>query len=150
MTGVPPQLNVITLGARDFAAQRDFYKGLGWEMVVDLSDFAAFQLRGALLTLYPLDLLAKDAQAEEAAPLAGLRGFTLAIIVDTPAEVDQAIEAARTAGARISKEPVDAREFTGRSSYFADPEDNFWEVVYVEAGGPMSRAVERATGGETG
>lgn len=146
MGQVPPHLHVVTLGARDFDALRDFYKGLGWKAVVDLDDFAAFQLRGAVLSLYPLDLLAADAKAREAAPTSGLRGFTLAIVVDSFEEVDQVIDAARAAGARISKEPVDATEFEGRSAYFADPEDNFWEVVCVGPEGPMSSAVRRATG----
>jgi catechol 2,3-dioxygenase-like lactoylglutathione lyase family enzyme len=135
----------VTLGARDLPRLRDFYRGLGWEQVVDLEDFAAFQMRGALLTLFPLDRLADDARAEAAAPPSGLRGFTLAMVVDQPEEVDATIEAARAAGARIAKEPVDATEFEGRSAYFADPEDNFWEVVRVDPDGPMARAAARAS-----
>ncbi len=142
---IPAQLNVVTLGAREFATLRDFYRGLGWPQVVDLDDFAAFQMQGAVLTLFPLEQLAADARATAAAPERGMRGFTLAIVVDEPGKVDETIAAVREAGGRIAKEPVDAEEFVGRSSYFTDPEDNFWEVVYVDAGSRMAGAVRRAT-----
>jgi hypothetical protein len=50
--------------------------------------------------------------------------------VETREGVDQAVEAARSAGATILKEPVDA-EWGGRSGYFADPEGNAWEVAWL-------------------
>jgi catechol 2,3-dioxygenase-like lactoylglutathione lyase family enzyme len=147
---IPARLNVVTLGARDFSRLRDFYRGFGWEMVVDLDNFAAFQMQGAVLTLFPLDELAADAHATAAAPEHGMRGFSMAIVVHEPSEVDAAIAAARAAGARIAKEPVEAKEFEGRSSYFADPENNFWEVVCVDSDSRMAQAVRRATGNQPG
>jgi uncharacterized protein len=141
---IPSKLTVVTLGARDLDRLRRFYVDLGWSAGVSLDDFAAFEMRGAVLALFPVDKLAADGRVEPAAPEAGI-GFSLAINVDRRDEVDKVIEAARGAGARITKEPVDAEEFEGRSAYFADPEDNYWEVVWLE-GGIVREMVRRATG----
>lgn len=117
-------------------------------MAIEAKDFCAFQLRGALLALFPRDKLAADGQAEAAAPAQGMRGFTLGINVDRPEQVDEAIVAAANAGATITKPPTDPEEFEGRHAYFADPEENYWEVVYLKGHGFGQQAVERALGGQ--
>jgi uncharacterized protein len=142
---VPARVSVITLGARDIELLRDFYRGLGWTLAADLDDFAAFLTRGAVLTLYPLEALGRDAQVSPAPATKGLRGFTLAINVDRREDVDVAMAAAEAAGGRVAKEPVDA-EWGGRSGYFTDPEGNYWEVAWVPPDSRMARALERATG----
>ena len=143
---VPARLNVVTLGARDLARLRNFYAALGWEVAIEAEDFCAFQLRGALLALFPWDKLAADGQAEAAAPAKGMRGFSLGINVDRPEHVDETIAAVRDAGGVISKPPTDPAEFEGRHAYFADPEENYWEVVYLSGDGPGQQAVKRALG----
>lgn len=55
-----PLANVFTLGARNLPALRAFYLRLGWPQVVDDDDFAAFELHGAVLALFPLEKLAAD------------------------------------------------------------------------------------------
>lgn len=142
---IPARAAVITLGARTFSKLRDFYRGLGWPLVVDTDDFAAFGLRGAVLAIFPLEKLAADAQAEPGRPDRGLR-LSLAIVVDRPEQVDTVIESVRGAGARITKEPIDSPLFEGRSAYFADPEDNYWEVVWAPEDNGIVAAVRRATG----
>ena len=133
---VPAQLNVVTLGTRD----------LGWPIAFEAEDFVAFQLRGAVLTLFPLEKLAADGIAEAAAPERGMRGVTLAFTVDRPEQVDEIIAEVEAAGGRVTKPPTDPAEFEGRHAYFADPEDNYWEVVYLASGGAAQEAVRRATG----
>jgi len=59
--------------------------------------------------------------------------------------VDGAMEAAKVAGARIAKPPERA-EWGGYSGYFADPEDNFWEVAWVASDNPVVTAARRAAG----
>lgn len=140
---VPARISVVTLGARDLGALRRFYAGLGWTLAVDLEDFAAFETHGAVLALFSLDELAADARAPAAAPERGLRGFTLAIDVDRPEDVDETIAAVRRSGGRISKEAVEA-EWGGRSAYFADPEENYWEVAWVPPDSRMAAAIGRA------
>ena len=142
---VPARLSVITLGARDLPPLRDFYKRLGWEAAVELEDFAAFRLRGAVLALFPLSELAKDASTSPADCGEGIRGFSLAINVERREDVHETIAAAREAGARIAKEPVDA-DWGGRSGYFTDPEGNYWEVVWLPPDSKVGAAIDAATG----
>jgi catechol 2,3-dioxygenase-like lactoylglutathione lyase family enzyme len=142
---VPSRVTVVTLGARDLDRLRAFYRGLGWALAVDLEGFAAFRTRGAVLTLYPLADLAADGNVRPSAAAEGLRGFTLAINVERPEQVDEVIAAVGEAGGRVTKEPVDA-EWGGRSAYFADPEDNFWEIAWVPDDSRMAAAIRNATG----
>jgi catechol 2,3-dioxygenase-like lactoylglutathione lyase family enzyme len=143
---VPARLSVVTLGARDLARLRSFYCALGWEVAIDAEDFCAFQLRGALLALFPLEKLAADGQAQAAAHARGMRGFSLGINVDRPEQVDEAIAAAENAGATVTKAPSAPAEFEGRHAYFADPEENYWEVVYLGGDGSGQQAIDRALG----
>ena len=144
---VPARLTVVTLGAFDLARLRSFYSALGWEVAIEAEDFCAFQLRGALLALFPREKLAADGQARAAAPARGMRGFSLGINVDRPEQVDEAIAAAENAGATVTKPPSAPAEFGGRHAYFADPEENYWEVVYLRGDGPGQQAIDRALGG---
>lgn len=137
--GLPAYLSVITLGARDLPRLRDFYAGLGWPLIADLDDFAAFQTRGAVLTLYMVEKMLADSGARDT----GHGGFTLAINVEEREQVDEAIAAAREAGARVANEPVDM-EWGGRSGHFADPEDNHWEIAWVPPDSEMAKALLRA------
>jgi predicted lactoylglutathione lyase len=140
----PPLANIVTLGVRDFGAQRDFYRRLGWPQVFDSGDFAVFELRGALLALFPADKLASDARAEPGAG-GGIR-FAIIISVDSPDEVDELADRVRRAGGTLTKEPVDAEFFTGRDAYFADPEGNYWEIAWASGDNPVSAAARRAAG----
>ena len=143
-----PLANVITLGVHDLSAQRAFYRRLGWPQVVDLEDFAAFELRGAVLALFPRDRLAADARSEQSPPLSGI-SLSLGIMAGSPEEVDEIIERAREAGARVTKPGQEAEAFTGRSGYFADPEDNYWEVAWAPPDNPIVSAARRAAASET-
>jgi predicted lactoylglutathione lyase len=131
MSTPAPVANLITIGARDFPKLRDFYRDLGWPQIIDDEDFAAFDLRGLFLALFPIAQLARDGNTEPAPSSRGI-GFTIGIIVDTAKEVDQLTEHMRRAGARVTKEPVDAEFFTGRSAYLCDPEDNYFEVAWAD------------------
>lgn len=137
--------NTITLGVSDFERERAFYRSLGWPQVFDSGDFSVFELGGALLALFPVDKLGADAGAP---PETGRGGIRSSIIVsaETPEDVDALVRRAAAAGARITKPPVDAEFFEGRSAYFADPENNFWEVAWVAGENPVVTAARRAAG----
>jgi predicted lactoylglutathione lyase len=124
---------------------RDFYSALGWRIAAEAEDFCGFELRGAVLALFPWEKLAADGNAEPASPQTVMRGFTLAITVDQPEQVDEIIAEVERAGGRVSKPPSDPEEFEGRHAYFADPEENYWEVAYSAGDGPMMQAIRRAT-----
>ena len=69
MASQPPLANIITLGVHDLARERGFYQQLGWPIVLDSDDFIVFELRGALLALFPLDQLAtRTPKQRRAAP----------------------------------------------------------------------------------
>jgi catechol 2,3-dioxygenase-like lactoylglutathione lyase family enzyme len=130
VTQLPSRLSVVTLGARDLPRLRRFYEGLGWPLLAGSDDgWAGFLLGGVLLTLYPLEALAAEA-APGRTIQAGFAGFTLACNVDTEEQVDIAYAAAIAAGATPIADPV-AREWGGRSAYYADPEDNRWEIAWA-------------------
>jgi predicted lactoylglutathione lyase len=139
---IPARLTVLTVGAHDLPALRDFYKSLRWPIVVDLDDFAAFRTSGAVFTLYAIDQLVADTNAG-AVSGEGFNGVTPAINVDSRDDVDVAIEAARRAGAEVVKPPVDM-EWGGRSGYFADPEGNYWEVAWVPPDTKVAEAIRAA------
>jgi uncharacterized protein len=146
MTSQAPLANLITLGARDFVSLRNFYRNLGWSQIVDDGEFAAFELRGIVLALFPLNQLAHDGNAEPESGSGGIR-FTIGMMVDAADEVDRLTEQMRTAGARVTKEPVDAEFFTGRSAYLCDPEGNYFEIAWADArDNPVLVAARRAAG----
>jgi uncharacterized protein len=120
----------VTLGARDLPRLRRFYEGLGWPLAPGSDDgWAGFLLGGVLLALYPIEALATEAAPGQ--PIrTGFSGITLACNVDAEEQVDAAYAAAIAAGATGLAAPV-GREWGGRSAYFADPEDNRWEIAWA-------------------
>ena len=140
-----PLANTMTLGVRDLAGQRAFYRNLGWCQAFDAEDFAVFELRGVLLALFPLDKLATDAKTHPEMSGGGIRCVQTILVEEAP-QVDEIVERARQAGARTTKEPGEAEFFTGRNAYFADPEDNFWEVAWAASDNPVVIAAHRAAG----
>jgi catechol 2,3-dioxygenase-like lactoylglutathione lyase family enzyme len=138
------QLNVVTLGVRDLPRLRDFYTALGWEVAIEADDFCAFRLGGVFLGLFPWDRLAADGQTRAAPRVDGMRGFSLGINVERPEQVDEIIAAVEKAGAVVTKPPGDPIEFKGRNAYFADPEENYWEVVYLKSGATGQEAIDSA------
>jgi catechol 2,3-dioxygenase-like lactoylglutathione lyase family enzyme len=126
---IPARVSIITLGVHDLAVMRDFYVGLGWVERARYPTFSMFDTGGALLALYPFDMLAEDGRVAADQPQPRYRGFALALNVERHEMVGEVIDELRTKGARITKEPEDA-EWGGRSAYFVDPEDNLWEVAW--------------------
>ena len=139
----PPLANMITLGVQDLARERDFYQRLGWPVVFDTDDFVVFELRGAVLALFPRDQLARDAHAQPA-PLGTGIASSVIITVEQPEDVGELAARAQAAGATLTKEPTDAEFFDGRDAYFADPEGNYWEIAWARGTNPVVAAVRRA------
>ena len=130
MAQVPSRLTVVTLGAHDMPRLRRFYAELGWaELPGSDDEWTGYLLGGALLSLYPIELLAAEA-APDLDGGEGFSGITLACNVDAAEQVDQAYAAALEAGATAVAKPVD-REWGGRSAYIADPEGNRWEIAWA-------------------
>jgi predicted lactoylglutathione lyase len=142
---ITPLANVITLGVQDFERERDFYRALGWPLAFDSDDFVAFELRGLVLTLFPVEKLAADSRAHAEVGHGGIR-FSVIISVDGAEEVDRLADRVRAAGGTFTKPPTDAEFFDGRDAYFSDPEGNYWEIAYAPGDNPVSAASRRAAG----
>ncbi|MGD0083491.1 MAG: VOC family protein [Acidimicrobiales bacterium] len=128
---IPARLSLVTLSATDLPRLRDFYQAMGWRPANSSDEFASFVLGGAVLALYPRELLQSEAAPDLAPPAPGSwSGVTLALNVDHVDEVDEVFDAAIRAGARAVAEPRD-REWGGRSGYIADPEQNRWEIAWA-------------------
>ncbi len=127
---IPARISIVTLGVRDLASMRAFYGGLGWEEGISSEGFAAFKTGGAVLALFPLEELARDANSVVPPGEGGFRGVTLALNVEEKERVDEVVGTVRAVGGRIDKEPIDA-DWGGRSAYFSDPEGNLWEVAWM-------------------
>lgn len=127
---VTQRISLITLGAFDLPKLRAFYKSLGWTEAEFSSDtYASFKTAGVMLTLFPIEELAKDAGVQFTQSVDTFRNVTFAINLDRIEEVDTTIEKIRALGGKILREPSTA-EWGGHTSYFADPENNLWEVAW--------------------
>lgn len=125
---IPAHISLITLGVEDLPAMTGFYQSLGWELSSASTDGVSFFRTGAVaLGLYSAHALAADAGRE--APVAGFRGFSLAINLPAEADVDAALVAAEAAGGTMTRAAARA-DWGGYSGYFADPEGNAWEVAF--------------------
>jgi catechol 2,3-dioxygenase-like lactoylglutathione lyase family enzyme len=125
-----PKISLVTLGASDLNRSIQFYKdGLGFPIRPrkETDDVAFFGLDGTWLSLYPKTKLAEDAMIP--ADGNGFGGITLAHNVATKAEVDEVVQLAVAAGAKLVKQPQEVF-WGGYSGYFADPDGYLWEVAY--------------------
>jgi catechol 2,3-dioxygenase-like lactoylglutathione lyase family enzyme len=130
---IPQHLSIVTVGARDLPALREFYGSWGWQELEGSDDaWCAYDLGGCLLSLYPVDRL-----GEEAAPGVELaegewNGVTFAINFADEDLLRDGFGTAVAAGASVIAEPV-TRFWGGITGYIADPEGNRWELG---TGGP--------------
>ena len=123
------RLNIITLGVGDLKESIEFYGNvLGWKKMDWESDnIAFFKLNGIILSLFPSDDLAKDATVKNDGK--GFKRFTLAYNTRSEQEVDEIILTFEQKGVKIIKQP-EKIFWGGYSGYFADPDDNLWEVAF--------------------
>ena len=130
--GVPQRLSFVTIGVHSMPTLRTFYGAWGWTENEGGSDeYASFDVGGARLALYPVQLLGDEAAPGEDIPAAAQwNGVTFAINVGSKAEVDTAYSEALATGAASIGEPVD-REWGGYSAYVTDPEGNRWELAWA-------------------
>ena len=120
------RVTLITLGVRDLARSRAFYRALGWQPARATEEVSFYQMQGSALALFGLDDLAQDmGQPVEAL---GRGAITLAQNFPTEAEVDAAWEQAVMAGAQAVK-PPQPTAWGGYSAYFADPDGHVWELT---------------------
>lgn len=123
-----PRISLITLGVGDLAAQRAFYRKLGWEeSSASNENVAFFKLRGTILGLWSRASLAEEAGVADDG--GAFRGVTLSQNVGSKEAVDAVLAEAVRAGATVTK-PAGDVFWGGYNGYFADPEGNLWEIAW--------------------
>ncbi|HWP18064.1 MAG TPA: VOC family protein [Burkholderiaceae bacterium] len=130
-----PRITLITLAVDDLKRSLSFYRdGLGLPtpgIVGEEFEHGAvvfFDLEGGTkLALYERDNLAWDTGLSVGARSA--TEFSLGHNVRSIEEVDEVMEQARAAGARVIKE-AGATFWGGYAGYFQDPDGHLWEIAF--------------------
>ena len=130
-----PRITLITLGVDDLERSLAFYRdGLGWAtpgivgQEFEHGSVAFFDLQSGLkFALWARVDLAHDSGivATPSSPT----DFCLAHNVESKEEVDEVMQQAQDAGARIVK-PAGDTFYGGYAGYFQDPDDHLWEVAW--------------------
>lgn len=130
MKALPEQrLSIITVGVKDLAGMIRFYtEVLGFEDRGLMGEVAFFNAGGFVLGLWDEAKLAKDAGVP-ADRQGAFKGFALAFNARSIDEVDGIFARLVEAGVRIPTPPHKSY-WGGYSGYFADPEENVWEVAF--------------------
>ena len=125
---VPSRLTLVTLGVADVARATSFYEALGWQRSsASNDDVSFFQLGAMALSVFGRQALADDATVSSAG--SGFAGVSLAINLESEAEVDRVALEWVACGGTLIKQPH--RVFWGGySGYVADPDGHLWELAH--------------------
>jgi hypothetical protein len=130
-----PRISVITLGVADLERSLSFYRdglGLVTEGIVgreyEHGAVAFFDLSGGLkLAIWAQDDISHDTGLPKH-PVSST-AVTIGHNVIRRQEVDEIIDKAQRAGARIIKPPQETF-YGGYAGYFCDPDGHLWEIVW--------------------
>lgn len=130
-----PRITVITIGVDDLERSLKFYRdGLGFQtegiigQEFEHGAVAFFDLQAGLrLAIWSRKDIAHDTGLNPSMP--NPTEFTLGHNVGGKDEVDQVMEQARQAGAKITVAAHDTF-WGGYAGYFQDPDGHLWEVVW--------------------
>lgn len=133
-----PRITVITIGVNDLERSVKFYRdglGLPTQGIVgkefEYGAVAFFDLQnGVKLAVWPRKNIARDSGVPLQPPSA--TELTIGHNVNSKNEVDETMEQARKAGAKIVK-PADDTFWGGYAGYFQDPDGHLWEVLWNPA-----------------
>ena len=126
-----PRISIVTLGVADLERSLRFYRdGLGFPTTRRAEQgIVFFQTSGTCLALYPYEALAEDVSNDLVMPRSKFTGITLAYNARRKEEVDQVLQKAAAAGAKIEK-PAQDTDWGGYGGYFSDPDGYLWEVAH--------------------
>lgn len=133
-----PRITVLTLGVDDLDKAVEFYRdglGLPTKGVIgkefEYGAVAFFDLQnGVRLALWPRKSISNDTKLMQKEPSA--TDFTIGHNVASKEEVDDVMEQAKNAGAKIVKAARDTF-YGGYAGYFQDLDQHLWQVVWNPA-----------------
>ena len=125
---VPARLTLVTLGVADVARATLFYEALGWrKSSASQDEVSFFQLGGLALSVFGRQALADDATVSSVG--SGFAGISLAINLQSEAEVDRVAGEWVSCGGTLVKQPH--RVFWGGySGYVTDLDGHLWELAH--------------------
>ncbi|QBI18591.1 VOC family protein [Egibacter rhizosphaerae] len=121
------RVNLITLGVADLSRARAFYEGLGWEGQ-EVEETVFFQAGGLAVVLWGREKLATDCGVLDE-PVDRFGNVVLAHNVRSEGEVEDIVQAARDAGATVTR-PPGKTFYGGYAACFADLDGHVWEVAH--------------------
>ena len=130
-----PRITMLTIGVDDLERSVRFYRdGLGFPTKgitgeqYEHGAVAFFDLNAGLkLALWPRDSLAHDTGLVKSPP--SPTEFSIGHNVSSEGEVDEVMQRAEQAGARIVK-PAHKTFWGGYAGYFQDPDQHLWEIAF--------------------
>ena len=126
---IPARLSVVTLGVADLDRATRFYQALGWPLSPGSvpGEVSFFRTAGGLLALWGAKDLAADLGVQQTADF-GFRATALAMNLDSPVQVDEALSTAAAAGGKVLK--AGRKTEWGYQGYCADRDGHIWEVAH--------------------
>jgi len=109
---------------------------MGFEPRRRAPGFADFKGAGVTLALWEIAHIAENTGVSDRLAPPGVHKACAAIELPSPALVDAAYEELRAAGVTFQAPPA-SYSWNARCCYFADPDDNLWELYAWEEGGPV-------------
>jgi uncharacterized glyoxalase superfamily protein PhnB len=126
---LPARIGLITLACRDVERMARLLRDLGWPETPESDEHhRTFQCtNGVVIGLYA----ARHYEPHFGPPADGFRGFTLAINLESFADVRAVYETLREIdGVELLGEPEEA--FWGGGFAWRDPEGNIWDVAWAK------------------
>ena len=126
-------VSAILLGVKDMERSKRFYtEGLGWKIQNDWRISVFFVPHGgSLVGFYGRDGLAEMVGASGEG--SGFSGVVFNYVVRSEKRVDEVMDEAKKAGAKILK-PAAALQWGGYGGTFADPDGYVWSIGYSAQG----------------
>lgn len=139
MTGFAQNCKItdICMLVADVERSIDFYAGrLGFVLRRRAEGFADFKGAGITLALWEIGHMAAHTGVSPTPAPPGIHKACVAVELPSPAEVDRLHAELGQAGVRFVGPPAD-HAWNARCCYFADPDDNLWELYAWLEGGPV-------------
>ena len=130
MKPINKTISFLTLGVTDLNNMQNFYNALGFELhkhsVKTEHPYVMYKCGNVILALYPKHLFAKQSGCTTQGTN---QAMSISLNVENMNDVDEILLKAKQQNAIITRQPFEP-EWGGYCSYFQDPENNLWEVVW--------------------